>query len=182
MAGRVDAIPRSQRGETLIEITLALAILSMILLATFKLVSSGFALNELAKQRTQVSNLLQEQAEALRNYRDNTVKDTTSWNTFSASTTTPAVPAFTMQPTGPVGAWAIAGPTYTPSINGLPTIFTITIVGVVAPPVLPALPDTDHLRFTITATWPGGNSSDVVTDLVRLDDFHPKDCSLVTCP
>ena len=61
----------NQRGDTLVEVTIALAILVMVLLSSFNLASYAFRLGEQAKERTQASQLAQEQAEALRNYRDN---------------------------------------------------------------------------------------------------------------
>lgn len=66
-----------QRGETIVEVVMALAILSLVLVSTYAVTSSATRLDRGAGQRTQAVNFLQQQAEALRIYRDNN-----TWSTF----------------------------------------------------------------------------------------------------
>src|SRR6476469_6227380 len=70
----------NQRGDTLIEVILALAILSMVLFASFNLVNTGFQVSQVSKERSQVDALMQEQAEALRSFRDQS-----TWSAFVGS-------------------------------------------------------------------------------------------------
>lgn len=59
-----------ERGETLVEVVMALAILSLVLVSSYALATGTFRLGRSAGQRTQAVNYLQEQAEALRSYRN----------------------------------------------------------------------------------------------------------------
>lgn len=62
---------RNQRGFTLIEITLSLAILAAVLASSFALSSRAFRQGRDARSRVVATNLAQEQIEGLRNFRDN---------------------------------------------------------------------------------------------------------------
>lgn len=62
-----------ERGETLVEVVMALGILSLVLVSSYALATGTFRLGRGAGERTQAVNYLQEQAEALRTYR-NSVK------------------------------------------------------------------------------------------------------------
>ena len=68
-----------QRGETLVEVVMALGILSLVLVSSYALATGTFRLGRGAGERTQAVNYLQEQAEALRTYRDKTAQ----WSDFS---------------------------------------------------------------------------------------------------
>lgn len=59
-----------ERGETLVEVVMALAILSLVLVSSYALATGTFRLGRGAGERTQAVNYLQEQAEALRTYRN----------------------------------------------------------------------------------------------------------------
>ncbi len=67
-----------QRGETLVEVVMALGILSLVLVSSYALATGTFRLGRGAGERTQAVNSLQQQAEALRSYRD----DAVDWQTF----------------------------------------------------------------------------------------------------
>jgi type II secretory pathway pseudopilin PulG len=58
-------------GDTLIEVTFALAILGSVILSCTALMTSAFKTGQTARERTQVSEVAQEQLEALRSFRDN---------------------------------------------------------------------------------------------------------------
>lgn len=65
------------RGDTLIEVTLALAILGFVLLGSTAIGAAAFRTGQTARERTQVSEAAQGQLEALRSFRDNH-----SWTEF----------------------------------------------------------------------------------------------------
>lgn len=67
-----------QRGETLVEVVMALGILSLVLVSSYALATGTFRLGRGAGERTQAVNYLQQQAEVLRNYRN-----TTDWAVFA---------------------------------------------------------------------------------------------------
>jgi prepilin-type N-terminal cleavage/methylation domain-containing protein len=62
---------RSERGDTLIEVTLALAILGMVLLGSTAIAATAFRTGQTARERTQIAAVAQSQLEALRSFRDN---------------------------------------------------------------------------------------------------------------
>ncbi len=61
----------NQRGDTLIEVTFALAILGFVLLSSTAIAAAAFRTGQTARERTAVSTVAQEQMEALRSFRDN---------------------------------------------------------------------------------------------------------------
>lgn len=67
-----------QRGDTLVEVMIATAILTVVLAASYNIAGAVFRLGQSAKERTQAANLIQEQAEALRSFRDSR-----SWAQFT---------------------------------------------------------------------------------------------------
>jgi len=69
---------RNQRGDTLVEITVALAILGVVLVSAYVLSTRGYQLGQTSKERSELVLAAQAQAEALISYRDNV-----SWNTFT---------------------------------------------------------------------------------------------------
>lgn len=69
-----------QRGDTIVEVLLAVTILSVVLSTTYSLASRGFRKLQAAKDRTQAVFYVQEQAEALRAFRD---ADT--WDSFRSN-------------------------------------------------------------------------------------------------
>jgi prepilin-type N-terminal cleavage/methylation domain-containing protein len=62
---------QAQRGDTLIEVTIALAILGFVLLGATAIAAMAFRTGQTARERTQVAATAQEQLEALRSFRDN---------------------------------------------------------------------------------------------------------------
>src|ERR1041384_7189661 len=71
MLGRRLPIVAGQRGDTLIEVTFALAILGFVLLGSTAIATTAFRTGQTARERTQVSTAAQQQMEALRSFRDN---------------------------------------------------------------------------------------------------------------
>ncbi len=82
-----------QRGETLVEVVMALGILSLVLVSSYALATGTFRLGRGAGERTQAVNYLQEQAEALRTYRN----QTPTWADFQTSMTNNQNQTFCMQ-------------------------------------------------------------------------------------
>lgn len=67
----------NHRGDTLIEVVFALAILAFVLLGATAIASTAFRTGQTARERTQVADEAQQQMEALRSFRDNH-----SWDEF----------------------------------------------------------------------------------------------------
>jgi hypothetical protein len=60
----------NEQGDTLVEVTLALAILAMVLTGAFTAANKAFLLGQDAKERSQLVSEAQQQAEALQSFRD----------------------------------------------------------------------------------------------------------------
>jgi type II secretory pathway pseudopilin PulG len=102
-------------GDTLIEVTFALAILGFVILSCTVLTSAAFRAGQTARERTEVSSAAQEQLEALHSFRDNRQWKPDFENKINAVAT-----GFHMEllNTGPGKEWVpVAGP-LTPSILG----------------------------------------------------------------
>lgn len=149
-----------QRGETLVEVVMALGILSLVLVSTYALATGSFRLGRGAGQRTQAVNYLQEQAEALRTYRD----QQSTWAVFTAGMA-PYVPAGTFcmtqvaTPPSTVKLWQPVA-----SSNAACTKDGVTMT--IAPTPLGAL--ADQYTYKLKATWKNGPSDENVTLNTRL--------------
>ncbi len=73
----------NERGDTLVEVTIALAILAMILTGSFVAANKAFRLGQDAKERSQLVGNAQQQAEALQSFRDSH-----TWNEFEHGNST----------------------------------------------------------------------------------------------
>ena len=71
----------NKRGDTIIEVLLASVILSVVLAGAYSLSSRATRLNQSAYERTRASNLVQEQAELLREVQRN---DPVLWDSVTA--------------------------------------------------------------------------------------------------
>src|SRR5258706_11996440 len=60
-----------ESGDTLIEVTFALAILGFVILSCSVLMTAAFRTGQTARERTQVAEVAQQQLEALHSFRDN---------------------------------------------------------------------------------------------------------------
>ncbi len=61
----------SQSGDTIIEVTMALAILAVVLMSATLVTTRAFRLGQTARERTTMAEAAQGQAEELRSFRDN---------------------------------------------------------------------------------------------------------------
>lgn len=71
---------RRQEGDTLIEVVIATVIIGVILFSAYSLSTKAFQLGQSSKERSQATQVLQEQAEALRSLRDSE-----TWTEFQNS-------------------------------------------------------------------------------------------------
>jgi Tfp pilus assembly protein PilV len=71
LRAKMAYIRGKQRGDTLIEVTFALAILGFVLLGSTAIAAAAFRMGQTARERTQVAEAAQGQLEALRSFRDN---------------------------------------------------------------------------------------------------------------
>ncbi len=65
---------RRQSGDTLVEVVMAAAILSVVMATSFNIANLSFRLGVQARERSEAVRLVQEQAERLHLYRDNLAK------------------------------------------------------------------------------------------------------------
>jgi type II secretory pathway pseudopilin PulG len=157
---------RWHSGDTLIEVTVALAILATVLSSGYALINLSSRVGQTAKERTQAIDYAQEQAEALRSYRD---KNQTSFSVFDFA---PFTGTFHMESLA--GAWTPKPGSYIPS-----SFYTIQVtrVALTATPV-------QKYRFTVAVTWAsilGGtptNQSTIITDLANIGGLVPCDNSV----
>lgn len=154
----------NQDGDTLVEITIALAILGSVIVGAFVLAGSAYRLGAAARERSQAVNLLQEQAEALRNYRDSR-----SWSAFNSGIS--ASPGnFHMARSG--NSWVpAAGPWTDPSV--VPQIFRTGTSRIFI-----SASGAGNIKFiTITAEWTGpdgrADRTSITTQLANLDGLAP---------
>lgn len=144
----------AERGDLLVEVVLALSILAAVLLGAMNVANKAFGVGGSARNRTQAANLMQEQAEALRNYRDSHLWNGGANPAFNEFTSH-ASPTFYMVSSA-TGWSANNGSLVTPVFN----------IG-----ITPNVVSGDEIKFKITATWGAGGSetSTVTTELVNLD-------------
>lgn len=138
----------NERGDTLIEVIMAMAILTGVLLATYSVSIRAFHAGTTARERQQVSALMEEQAEALRQYRDNS-----DWPTFEAAVVDRS--SFHMESTAG-GPWAVqAG-----KVTGVAP-FDIHIASTCNPADTYQNDDaiTDKCTFVISGDWPPDNAT-----------------------
>ncbi len=160
----------SQRGDTLVEVAFAIAIVSVTLSVAYNLASRSFRLGQNAKELTQAVSLIQEQAEALRNMRDNYSR---SGNTWAGFTTLVGLPN-TCTAVSPCSIQR-SGSNWVRSSSQTVGIFTISYVGT----LFTASPDNgNRAQFDITASWaPLGsgptNTTTITTYLVNVDGIAP---------
>ena len=146
----------NHKGDTLVEVLLATVILSIVLAGAYTLSNRATRINQQAYERTQVSNLMQEQAEYLRAIRDT---DAPAWDDVLNELTTPPASAATCKttPIDDIGTLAAAGSTFhladsggniqmidAPKVYGF---FYIWVEGVST--------GTTYADFVINACWEG---------------------------
>lgn len=76
-------ISNNQRGDTLLEVVIAIVIMGTILFSAYALSTRAFRQGQSARERTQATQLLQQQAEALHSLRDTSA----NWAAFKSKIT-----------------------------------------------------------------------------------------------
>ncbi|QQR52997.1 prepilin-type N-terminal cleavage/methylation domain-containing protein [bacterium] len=173
------SVVRNRRGDTLVEVTVALAILSLILLSSTRLAIRAFQQGQTARERTTVALVAQNQLEYLRNFRDNH-----SWSQF---TTGNGATYNGVLNTGALSGCRGVGPSqcfhmiktadgYVPAEGGVATSVPDSYIELVATPDDPADPQTVSFRVS----WgfrdlSGGpeNVNHLVTEMTRLVAVTP---------
>lgn len=131
-----------QKGDTLIEVVIATVIIGVILFSAYTLSTKAFQLGQSAKERSQATQVLQEQAEALRSLRDSG-----TWTNFQSSFAT--IPqsggyyVFYVEkvPAGGVTKWEIKPATtdgFNPQVNNpdIASFYRVKILGKFTTPEL----------------------------------------------
>jgi Tfp pilus assembly protein PilV len=144
---------RWQAGDTLVEITIALAILAMVLTSCVLLGTSAMRVGSDSKQRSQAAELAQEQAEGLRSYRD-----IAGWTTFNTDPVVTAGTAFHMDSSS--GDWEASSGPFSPNIGGNPSVYTVSMVA--------SSVSTSERRFDITVRWQAAGGRN---DSVNFSDY-----------
>ena len=181
---------RHERGDTLVEVTIALAIISSVIAATASLSSAGFRLGQTARQRTEAASIMQQEAELLRNQRDADLTNGGGWAAFTAS-----ILGGVVAPTCGNSPANLTLPYAIPTIgNGNTSVKASTdLYGSPIPPLTVTTSQgfyatwlevcaiggsTDDLRFTVQIRWlAAANSatqqSSLDTELANVGDIQP---------
>lgn len=143
-------IKLTQAGDTLVEVTIAMAIFGLVLASSFLLGMTAIRVGESAKERSQAAQIAQEQAEALRSFRDET-----AWGQFVGNPILIAGNATAFNMTADSGSWLPdnSAQPYTATINGQPSIYKVAITT-----TAPVTSSSCEVDFNITVTWPGAGS------------------------
>lgn len=138
-----------QDGFTLVELVLAMAILSFVMTSTYAVSNRAFRTGREAKERVVAANIAQEQAEGLRNFRDNS-----SWATFTGAVG-PVQSAFHMDSSS--HAWIPANGSdahsYTSTIAGS----CVVMIGTFTAPDATGV--AQELDYSVTVAWPNPSES-----------------------
>lgn len=137
------------RGETIVEVVMALGILSFVLISSYALATGTFRMGRSASQRTQAVAYLQQQAEALRLYRDGISWSTDPTNFVNTTVYNGSPSYFCMKSTtaGSVTTWAPISSTDPSCVKD-----NITIKIKRSAPATPIVPNKEYV-FDMTATW-----------------------------
>ena len=175
---------RGQRGDTLVEVVFAASILTVLLVSAYNIANLSFRIGTQARERTEASRLLQDQAERLRLYRDKLV------TTYADQATTyPIMDSlhFPCSPKDSVGCFfnpntpitdattpttcTVGDPCYTDPTGRYRVYITgdIPASGIFRPTI--------HVRWTSAV---GNVQNDAKLDLVLVDKrgITPRDCSV----
>jgi type II secretory pathway pseudopilin PulG len=179
-----------QRGDTLVEVTIAIAIISSVIGSIIYISGAAFRLGETARQRTEAASLLQQEAELIRNERDNDIVTLTSsgWTTFLhkvflGASVGPACAAgggtgdiYTFAPAATFvsgNVWSPSGASY--SVQTSQSTYTITSTAC-SLGTAPGGGSTNDIRFAIHITWTGADGQqqqgDLDTDLVDISGIN----------
>ena len=168
----------NQRGETLIEVTIALIIIGLVLLSAYVLTTRAFQLGQSAKERSQAAQLLQKQAEGLRSIRD----QSSTWDAFrirfQCQGGTIDCDDFHVEKDAATNTWKLVNGNFNPGSSSididdsLPDFYTITAYlqggNFIQNPYV--VGDYDKMEAVFTITWPriGGGPDETSTIYMKL--------------
>lgn len=174
-----------QRGDTLVEVTIAAAILSMVLLVCYVLATKAFHLSQAAKERRQVTELMQQQVEYIHSLRNSSDKWSDFVNLFPAAgpttchydTTEPWPPAYNPDRACSLTSSGSIVISHAPFTSQSPFKVAVTLRGSLA-----ASDNTncfgcnpaDKLVFHIHGEWPSAGSGPTNTsdlDFILVNNF-----------
>lgn len=155
-----------ERGETLVEVVMALGILSLVLVSSYALATGTFRLGRGAGERTQAVNYLQQQAEALRAYRNGTVWSQDFVPTMTRYTATAPKGFFCMTKDDASGTlrWK--------PVDASAAACTIDGIAITVHPD-PVGAGPDQYNYEFTAVWKTGSQENNVRLTTKLTDQTP---------
>ncbi|GEM_PF-1958375 len=182
----------NSRGDTLVEVTFALAILAAVLISSTVVAMAAFRTGQTAKERTQVAIASQGQVEALRSFRDNH-----TWSEFRAGSganylgidnaavgSCSSGQCFHMELVTTVPGTTEWVPKAGPAAAGgaaAANVPTSTMEIYVTPGGAPECAYDFILKYQFSALGGGTASNRIATKLTNLR-FDPKEFPGVTCP
>jgi type II secretory pathway pseudopilin PulG len=173
--------PTSQRGDTLVEVVVSMAILSVVLASGFSLASSSYNIGREARERTEAANLAQQQAELLTQYRDWLIDQTKDTNSDLFTTATDPVTGTNHFPANGTTFRMKDSRSWEPCPTGCQTsLYSVTITPFYAT-------GGDKMTARVTVGWESAVSHDDNTttfDLVMVDSrgIQPRNCEVATNP
>lgn len=172
----------NQRGDTLIEVVISIAILSVTLVTAFNIANLSFRIGSQARERTQAIYIAQDQAEKLRFYRDQLV----SYAVANGSASNYVINQMQTSCGAQCYMVQIAGGKWVPNNCGgtctaVAPFYNVKIV----PATVPG--SADEMHYTITVSWQNA-AADVtnnsVLDLTLVDKrgIQPRNCDIAGAP
>jgi Tfp pilus assembly protein PilV len=186
---------RRERGDTIVEVAIALAILSATVVAVSTTSNIAFRLAVSTRQHAESTILLQQQFELLQSIRDQDVVASpvaapdAGWDVFRGSIFAVATPdcapvTQTISVTEGASRDIVAKTIYWSIQSGAETITTVNTdysiqIAACYPDVIGGVPDTSKIRFTATSNWsgPGGSpqKNNAVLELVNTGNIKQAD-------
>lgn len=171
-------IQRKERGDTLIEVVMATAIMTVLLVTAYNVANLAFRVGVQARERTEAIHVVQSQAERLRAWRDQLVQgidpatgqqSDSSKRFFSVNDFGPCSASGCRVEANGTGYKAV--PAGSADANNL---YTITVV--------PPASFSPSATFKITAQWESAtstqpNTSSIDFTLADTTGLTPRDCS-----
>jgi Tfp pilus assembly protein PilV len=179
-------IRNNQRGDTLVEVAIAAAILSGVVASVFVTTNVAYRLEVSSRQHTESTILLQQQLEMIQNVRDQYIRSTprdspgAGWLAFRTSIFGSSTPScstsranITMRDnkndTNHTDTWTLGAGSK--SLVGANADYTIVVEA-----CYPAAGVYDKIRFTAKSNWEGPGSvpqyNDAVVELVDIGDIE----------
>lgn len=152
---------RGQAGDTLVEVVMAVAIISGTLVSAYAVANNSYRLGVQSRERIEAANLAQQQAELLRTYRD--VKIAANPEPTGPNVLPNGGSSFRMLPTSPTLTTASC-PVYPSGCPAGPSNrYNVSIASVPSGPDISGTgPGAEGRRYQIRVTWIriGGDATD----------------------